>query len=289
MPTKSPPAFGSQAYWNERFASNNDPFEWLESPTTLDPYIISALSKAREEKPELLHIGCGTSLLSYHLRSHVDDPDQIHNLDYSDVAIELGKKREHDIYKNQDQYKRDPGENGVAYMRWDAADLLDYKSVLRKCKRNSYSVILDKSTSDSIACGDDVHAPLPYPVAVRSYEPLNLESTASTEPLHPVIVTAVNLALVAKPGARWIALSYSSERFDFLDAAAASDWIPQGLPFPYPNQLWRIVEKHEIDDADWQVRNEKKDDGVAHRPKVCNFVYVLERTDVPLFVRGEHI
>ncbi|KAA8625311.1 hypothetical protein PtrSN002B_007659 [Pyrenophora tritici-repentis] len=288
MPKNSPPAFGSQAYWNERFTSNDEPFEWLESPTILDPYIISALSKASDEKPELLHIGCGTSLLSYHLRSHVDDPEQIHNLDYSVVAIELGRKREHDIYKNQDQYKRDPRENGIAYMRWDAVDLLDYKSMLHRCKRAAYFVILDKSTSDSIACGDDVHAPLPYPVAVRSYEPLNLEPTASTVPLHPVIVMAVNLALVARPGAHWIALSYSSERFDFLDSAT-SEWIPQCLPFPYPNQLWRVVERREVDDTEWQVRNEKKEDKVAHRPKVCNFVYVLERTDVPLFVRGEHI
>jgi len=288
MPKKSPPAFGSQAYWNERFTSNNDPFEWLDSPTALDPYIISALSTAREEKPELLHIGCGTSLLSYHLRSHVDDPEQIHNLDYSDVAIELGKKREHDIYKDQDQFRRHPGENGAAYMRWDAVDLLDHKSLLRKCKRAAYSVILDKSTSDSIACGDDVHVPLPYPIAMRSYEPLHPESTSFPEPLHPVVVMAVNLALVAKPGARWIALSYSSERFDFLEAAT-SDWLPQGIAFPHPNQLWRVVEKPKVDDAEWQVRNEKRDDEVTHRPKVCNYVHVLERTDVPLFIRGEHI
>jgi len=286
-PTKSPPAFGSQSYWNERFTSNNDPFEWLESPAALDPYIIAALSTAKEEKPELLHIGCGTSLLSYHLRSHVDDPEQIHNLDYSDVAIELGKKREHDIYKNQDQYKSVPGENRGAHMRWDAVDLLDYKSVLRTCKRAAYSVILDKSTSDSIACGDDINVPLPYPIAVRSYESLHLDSTEPLEPLHPVVVTAVNLALVAKPGARWLVLSYSSERFDFLDAAG-SDLVPRDIAFPHPNQLWRVVEKREVDDVDWQVRNEKRDE-VTHRPKVCNFVYVLERTDVPLFVRGEHI
>src|SRR4051812_14830636 len=170
MPTKPPPAFGSQAYWNERFTSNSDPFEWLQSPSTLDPDIIDALCTTKEEKSKLLHIGCGTSLLSYHLRSHVDDPGQIHNLDYSEVAIELGKKREHGLYQKQCQYRGDLGENGVAYMRWDTVDLLDHMSVLRTCERTAYSVILDKSTSDSIACSDDVQVRLPYPLAVRSYK-----------------------------------------------------------------------------------------------------------------------
>jgi hypothetical protein len=74
-------------------------FEWLEEPNTLDPYIVDALNTAQEEKPGLLHIGCGTSPLSYHLRSHVKDPKQTHNLDYSDVAIELGKRQERAVYK----------------------------------------------------------------------------------------------------------------------------------------------------------------------------------------------
>jgi hypothetical protein len=210
----------------------------------------------------------------------VDDPKQIHNLDYSDVAIEVGKIREQEIYQDK--------RPNVACMRWDAVDLLDYKSLMRACKRATYSVIVDKSTSDSIACADDVLVPSPYPLAVRSYEPIHLESAKTPELVHPSVVMAVNLALVTKPGARWIALSYSNNRFHFLDPSA-KDTIPQGVAIPHPGDLWRVVDKREVDEVEWQVRNEKRAESVTHRPKVCNFVYILERTHLPLFVRGEHL
>jgi hypothetical protein len=280
MPSKQPPSFGSRAYWNERFATNTDPFEWLEAPNALDVHIVDALDATPTPKPELLHIGCGTSLLSYHLRSHVDEPRQIHNLDYSDVAIEVGKIREQEIYQDP---RKDIG--NAACMRWDAVDLLDYKSLTRVCNRAAYSVLVDKSTSDSIA---DVLVPLPYPLAARSYEPLDPESVKTPELIHPLVVMAVNLALVTKPGARWIALSYSSDRFHFLDPSA-KDVMPQGIAFPHPSDLWHVVDKREVDEADWQVRNENRADAVTHRPKVCNFVYTLERTHLPLFIRGEHL
>jgi hypothetical protein len=287
MPSKAPPAFGSQDYWNKRFSSNTDPFEWLEAPTTLDPYIANALSTAPQEKPELLHIGCGTSLLSYHLRSHMDDPKQVHNLDYSDVAIELGKKREREVYEYKSPLSKVTGSAAGVCMRWDAVDLLDYKSLLRACKCAAYSIVVDKSTSDSISCSDDVHVPLPYPVAMRSYEPLGMDATKLSEPLHPLVVLAVNLAVVAKPGAHWITISYSNDRFFFLSSTSGS--VPGGMMFPAPSRLWKIVEKREVEDVDHQLGNENTEVATTHRPKVCNWVYVLERTNVSLFVRGEHI
>ena len=287
MRTKPPPSFGSQAYWDDRFASNTDPFEWLEAPNAIDPYIVDALNAIHADKPEFLHIGCGTSLLSFHLRSHVHRPGQIHNLDYSDVAIQIGKAREEEIY----QYESQRGGNlrgvDMPCMRWDTVDLLDYASVLGVCRRACYSVIVDKSTSDSISCSDDVRVPIPYPAAIRSYGPVDLDPTKTSELVHPLVVMAVNLALVTKPGARWITLSYSKERFFFLDDP--SDAVPQGMAFPHPADLWRLIERREVEDVDWQVRNERRDDAVTHRPKVCNSVYILERTEVPLFVRGEHI
>jgi hypothetical protein len=283
MPSKAPPSFGSQTYWNDRFTSNTDPFEWLEAPNALDSFIVDALSTANVEKPELLHMGCGTSLLSYHLRLHVDDPKQIHNLDYSDVAINLGKQREHDIYQYEHPHSKNTKDAAEACMRWDAVDLLDYKSLLGVCKRSLYSVIVDKSTSDSISCADDVYVPLPYPIAVRSYEPLNMDPRKSSEPLHPLVVTAVNLALVTRPGARWIVLSYSNDRFHFLNSISRA--VSEHMVFPDPRELWKIVERREVEDVE---RDENREDA-THRPKVCNWVYALERTHIPLFVRGEHI
>lgn len=286
MPAK-PPSFGSQAYWDKRFTSNANPFDWLDEPNALDPYLLDALDSCRADKPEILHIGCGTSLLSFHLRSHVERPGRIHNLDYSDVAIQIGRAREEEIYQCESEQSR--GTTGAAdtrCMRWDVVDLLDYKSVLRTCRRASYAIVVDKSTADAIACCDDIPIPLPYPIAIRSYDPVELDSAEPNEPIHPLAVMAVNLALVTKPGARWIALSYSKERFDILDTS--SDVVPKGIAFPHPADLWRLVQRCEIDDVAWPTQAEKKDESV-HRPKVCNTVYVLERTDTPLFIRGEHI
>jgi hypothetical protein len=287
MPTNPPPSFGSQAYWDKRFTSNADPFDWLEEPNALDPYLVDALDSCQADKPEILHIGCGTSLLSFHLRSHVNRPGQIHNLDYSDVAIQVGKAREEEIYQCEIQRQTNIGRADAPCMRWDVVDLLDYKSVLRACRRASYSIVVDKSTSDAIACCDDIHVPVPYPAAIRSYDPVQLDSAAFDEPMHPLAVMAVNLALVTKPRARWIALSYSNERFDILDTS--SGVVPKSIAFPHPADLWRLVERREIEDVERQAHAEDKNASVTHRPKVYNTVYILERTDTPLFVRGEHI
>lgn len=317
MPSQ-PPSFGSQAYWNQRFISNSTPFEWLEEPTALDAFIIDALGSSNEPRPNLLHIGCGTSLLSYHLRMHVGDPKQIHNLDYSNVAIDIGKKREVEIFSACDGLEdkaslnttaktdmdtnktsnesEKPHINPVssdkgmqpAYMRWDAANLLDHKSILAVCKSEAYSVIVDKSTSDSIACADDIDVPLPYPVSVRSDKPTKLDLKHSG-PLHPLHLMAVHLALVTKPAGRWISLSYSEDRYPFVNVF---EKIPQDVidnGFPDPGLLWKVVSKHELEAPEQQPPNENNGNPVTHRPRTSHWVYVLERTDVPIFIRGEHI
>jgi hypothetical protein len=252
MPPNAP-SFGSQEYWDARFTANSNPFEWLEAPTVFDSYLVEALSATGDSNPQLLHIGCGTSLLSYHLRAHVKDPGQIHNLDYSEVAVEIGKKREVDIYKEHPMLEDEKhGEVGYgstshkvkpvdiqssggqveepsqaqqqattatkgSYMRWSAADLLGPFSLLKACQPSSYSIIVDKSTSDSIACSDDLYVPLPYPVSTtRQTAASASKPTKSPEPIHPLHIMAVHLALIAKPKARWISLSYSLDRFPFL-------------------------------------------------------------------------
>ena len=304
-----PPSFGSRQYWDDRFTSNSNPFEWLETPTSLDPFLIDALREIADQTPEILHIGCGTSLLSYHLRAHVQHPNQIHNLDYSEVAVQVGKNRELEIFNAEHNISQEADKKGTlsddsdsekailkdhttknissgvgeedsngtsstAYMRWSSANLLFHSSLLNACKPSTYSIIVDKSTSDSIACADDVYVPLPYPVSASRHT--SSQISWSTEPVHPVHILAIHLALVAKPKARWIALSYSNERFPFLErtldegtapssmAKLASelasaeldgfdseldddlDNIPQDMinkGLPDPNTLWRLVGK----------------------------------------------
>lgn len=257
-----PPSFGSRQYWDDRFTSNSNPFEWLEAPTSLDPFLIDVLSETTDQTPEILHIGCGTSLLSYHLRAHVQHPNQIHNLDYSEVAIQVGKKRELEIFNAEqnisqgvdregtssdesdnekailnDQANKTTskgveevesnGASSIACMRWSSANLLSHSSLLNACRPSTYSVIVDKSTSDSIACADDIYVPLPYPVCVSHHA--SSQISWSTEPVHPIHILAIDLALVAKPKARWIALSYSNDRFPFLDCTLDEGTVPNSI------------------------------------------------------------
>lgn len=284
MPSKLPPSFGSQEYWDARFSSNTEPFEWLEAPTALDASIDEALGLNSENHPEILHIGCGTSLLSFHLRLHVADAKQIHNLDYSNVAVALGQKRERKLAG------ADPSIGDIThptYMRWDIVDLLDHNSLLHVCSRSAYSLIIDKSTSDAISCADDIYVPRPFPVTLDPYNPTALGSTSTNEPIHPLYIMAVNLALVAKPGARWITLSYSDDRFPFVEGSLCP--LPEYEAFPNPATLWKLVEKREVEDSKQQPPDDGDSSTITHRPKVSNWIYVLERTSMPLLIHGQHI
>ena len=283
-----PPSYGSQEYWDKRFTSEVEPFEWLGAPHVLDNFLHDALSNSTEDEPKLLHIGCGTSMLSYHLRTVTKSPDQIHNVDYSHVAIELGRRREKELDRN-DCFEdgQNTSGNTRTTMRWDAVDLLDYKSVLAIFKPQTYSMIVDKSTSDCIACIDDVRLPLPYSIDIPSVTPLDLSIRETPEPVHPLHVLAVHLAYVTKPGARWVALSYSSDRFPFCDGLYSSR--PHVSGFPDTGMLWKLVSKAEIDSEEKEEIVVNAAGTVTYRPKVSHWVYILRRTEVPLTVRGGHL
>jgi hypothetical protein len=327
MPLK-PPTYGSREYWDQRFAKDSNPFDWLSAPDALDPFITDALQDTTNPEPEILHIGCGSSLLSYHLRAHVKTPKQVHNVDYSEIAVNIGKQREVDLLTHEhgiageadgsDECKEKPpakkassnitserldfgnaavfsNDNTDAFMRWDSTDLLDLKRLLDVCKPNTYSVIIDKSTSDSIACADDMEIPLPYPLSCgpqtrREYVP------GQTSSAYPVQLMAVHLALVTEPGARWISLSYSAERYYFLDAASSYSSVSaeqeQDSDSALPNVrlLWRVLGKYELEAPEMQVPGrEQNSASVAHLPKVYHWVHVLERTETPVAMRSEHM
>jgi hypothetical protein len=313
MPLK-PPTYGSREYWDQRFAKDSIPFDWLSAPDTLDPFITDALRDTTNLEPEILHVGCGSSLLSYHLRAHVETPKQVHNVDYSQLAIDIGKQREvelsihgHNLAEdtNADDESKEKSSakktssnshgNTDAFMRWDTTDLLDLTPLLKVCKPNTYSVIIDKSTSDSIACADDVEIQLPYPLTYGP-ETQREHTPGQTSSAYPVQLMAVHLALVTKPGARWISLSYSAERYYFLDAEVSHSSVSAGQgqvsddAFPDARLLWRVLGKYEIEAPEKQVSGgERGSVSVAHLPKVYHWVHVLERTETPVTLRGEHL
>ncbi|KAJ4323070.1 hypothetical protein N0V94_002094 [Neodidymelliopsis sp. IMI 364377] len=276
MPPKAPP-FGSQDYWDQRFAKNPTPFDWLSEPTALDPFVGEGLRAAREEEPRILHVGCGSSLLSQHLKTHVKHAQQVHNVDYSEVVIDLERKRDREQIS---------GGQREALMRWDAVNLLNHKSLLAVCGLSEYSIVVDKSTSDAISCADDVICPLPYGISTRSADTARrIEVEPKEIPVHPLQVMAVHLALVTKPGARWISLSYSSERYPFLEGQVASvdedGTAVTGIPDP--RLLWTVTDKQQIEAKE---QENGSGNGVTHRPKVYHWIYVLQRTNVPLYINS---
>ncbi|KAF2417252.1 hypothetical protein EJ08DRAFT_83657 [Tothia fuscella] len=293
-----PPPFSSQEYWENRFQRNPSAFDWLVPSGTsiLEKHIVHAVSTCAQPAPQILHIGSGTSLLSFHLKSFVQDSRQIHNIDFSKQAVEWGRKTEEQLYpdgaqkydlkEHRGSAERQPfGDvvvNGPARQRmeWSQVDLVSLTSVISSLSHLSYTVIIDKSTSDAIACGEDVAVPLPfveyYPAGEVFPRPMR-ESHTVKHLVHPVIVLALHLALVTPPGARWISLSYSAARFpcisdpdhdvDLLDMRA------RGLPLP--SKFWTMVCKEPIEVMD--ERSHKSDQ--VHRPAVFNWLYVLERTE----------
>ncbi|KAF2691069.1 hypothetical protein K458DRAFT_438773 [Lentithecium fluviatile CBS 122367] len=270
MPPKAP-SYGSHEYWDARFTANANPFEWLEAPNVLDPYLSEALRATTDSDPRLLHIGCGTSLLSFHLRAHVNNPGTIHNVDYSEVAVRVGRQREVDLFKAERASHQDQTPFQPSYMRWSGADLLNPSSLLKACPPSTYSTVVDKSTSDSIACSDDLYVPLPYHITISPKLASPSALTLSPEPIHPLHVLAIHLALVTKPKARWVSLSYSNDRYP---------------GFPDPSLFWKLVGKYDIEPPPpAEPPNDNNGTTTVHRPKVFHWIYVMERTDVNLYVR----
>lgn len=105
--------------------------------------------------------------------------------------------------------------------------------------------------------------------------------------IHPINILAIHLALVASAGARWLALSFSKDRWPFFPDEARPDerQFQQALPrslldagFPNPGKLWRIIKKEAI--AKGTAAGQEKEPTLGH------WIYVLERTEVKLEMRG---
>lgn len=298
--TKMPPSFGDLLYWNTRFSSEEN-FDWLVADfTILEPVLREIINggkrfvTARVEKdgeddggkdgevggkrPQILHIGCGNSSLSLKLRGLVDSATQIHNCDYSSVVIKRQRQREKELLQN-DHAARSGGQE--VQSRWSVLDLLDPEQMANVRKRDGeeggYDIIIDKSTTDAISCAEDVVVGLPYCINnINTSATATIPTTVCTQStfpqkaaIYPPHILAIHLAYLARPGCRWVVLSYSSSRF--------SDWegeeMPQGLP--QPGELWKLVKHEKI------VQSPDPEDKV-HRPPEMHHLYVLERTGVEL-------
>ncbi|QDS77531.1 hypothetical protein FKW77_000877 [Venturia effusa] len=312
---QTPPPYGKPEYWDERFKTDPEPYDWLEGASILDADINDALQAHRDNAtpPRILHIGSGTSKLSLHLRDFVKDPAQIQHADFSAEAVEWGRHQE----KNTFGFEWDEGgadkeqleEYGLVaenlqldmpMMKWTQTSLLSLDSVVSTLSLGGFQIIVDKSCCDAIACASWVTVPIPYYFKLGSTASPSALARATDEEapafdhdeysIHPINLLAIHLALVVSAGARWLALSFSKDRWPFFpddDCPDVERQAQQALPknlldagFPDPAKLWRMIKKENISKKTADDHAKVPTSGLQH------WIYVLERTEVKLEIRG---
>lgn len=262
MAPNAPPSFSCASYWDERFQKQTTAFDWLLPASCFDKELEDFQAQDATSSQQVFHIGSGTSMLSFHLKELLGSGYQIHNVDFSHEAVAWGKSKEVEL---------DSRSEGSLPMQWSQVSLLSLPSVLAVATAQSIGLIVDKSTSDAIACGLDVRIRIP-----QSKDPV------SQEQIHPLYILALNLAIVAAAGARWLTLSYSSDRYPFLPALFGTnpDVRPEGVPDPA--LYWKLLRKNEIQTEQEVPEKYKQEFGFVHRPVTSHYLYVLERTSVVL-------
>ena len=273
-----PPDYESRTYWKDRFEGERH-FEWLgDGKDTIIPHVRSHLLKlhkngrrqvgqaAPSEPTPLLHVGAGTSSLSERLRElyldlYGDDVDQraIVNADFAENLVSR-KRSEEDARRATD--------GPCKGMRWVCADALKWPELdsILEAEGGTFDLVVDKSTSDAISCGEDIcyasTDPSLHP-ALNEYLSANQEKSLT---LSPVEVFAIHLSSLVHPGGLWIALTFSSNRFPFWSSSkeSADPSIPRAADYWALDQVITV-------DAPTGL------EGNAHAPVVQHYVYILRR------------
>lgn len=297
------PSFASHEYWNTRFINDDSQFDWLVPPELLRDIIKERTPESELPRKTILNVGCGTADSTI-LKQLVDNPSQIHNVDYAKAAIDAAAAREKAeiesaALKGHEKHDsvHDPQSADKRLMRWSCLDMLSLNSAFTLLESQSetgrlYDLVVDKSTSDSIACGEDVSVRLPYLLSINGWTRGILQSgyMQSVE-VHPLHILALHLAAVTKPRTgKWICISYSDERFPFLPPyppSASHGFLPESViraGFTHPSQLWTLETKTKIGsrnehDETLAERKKRLSTGAVHRPQTPHWLYVLRRTD----------
>ena len=124
------PNYGEKKYWEERYESQKGKtFDWLEDYETIKP-IFKNLGIKKEGN--VLNVGCGNSEFSE--KMYNDGYINNYNIDICPNVINYMKER------NKDK-------KGLNYQVMDVRDMKDFKD-------ETFDLIIDKSTTDAILCGD---------------------------------------------------------------------------------------------------------------------------------------
>ncbi|KAK8137958.1 hypothetical protein PG984_001338 [Apiospora sp. TS-2023a] len=315
-----PPSYGTKEYWDARF-EREDNYEWLLPADSLNAVVREALclsqhrissSGGNSAPPQILHIGCGSSNVSFQLRGLVDSPRQVTNVDYSENAVRKCRQREAAALSSA--VLEESGAGSALGMRWETADLLAADSIARLGGGNDengsffFDVVADKSTCDAMGCADDAPVTLPFVSPRNGVQPGMDNSNgscnnrnannnnnnnnkndddgaaATTARVHPMYLLALHMAVLTPPRTgRWCAISYSDDRFSFLDGAEEEAEAPVGddllkRGFPDPRRFWRVERKERVTVAPPAAATESGGH-VVHQPEIAYWLYVLGRTN----------
>ncbi|KAJ5894888.1 hypothetical protein N7495_006579 [Penicillium taxi] len=242
------PDYDDPKFWDVRFATGQDVGEWLNSGEVIIEAALASLecTGVESKRPRVLHLGPGLSQLGAKLRDACLDrqwmANGIVNVDFSAEAVRQGLEAECKTPPNQ-------------AMHWHRADLLSWNDVSDISPFAPFDVILDKSTSDAISTCSD------RKISTTDAESLcpTVEQILSTNPvtnLSPVELLALHLVPLTRKDTTWIALSYSTLRFDNL---------------PLLGMYWKLRSRTPLKAPAGRVSSS------AYTPEVFHWLYILDR------------
>lgn len=232
--------FSSRAYWRGRLRNENETgFEWLVPSSA----IINVVSEVAQDTAlidhsplRVLHFGCGSSTLGSDIQQHLGPRAQVTDADYASASLRA----------------RDPGATpttlpSTLFVPLFEADVMDLASLRAITPPGGWHLMIDKSTADAISCS----APISVP---SSCDPSGERDRDCLD------ILCDNLGAVAAQDCRWISVSYSSSRFDFLTQR--------------PHRHWAVLDKFPVQLAPTTSINEGR---VVYQPQVGTWVWILGR------------
>ncbi|EIW64185.1 uncharacterized protein TRAVEDRAFT_25445 [Trametes versicolor FP-101664 SS1] len=262
-----PPDYELQSYWKTRFVGEQH-FEWLgDGKDTILPHVRAFLgSRPSSGSPaRLLHIGAGTSSLSERLRElYIDvygdsvDEGAIVNADFVEDLVARKQATE--------EARRAVGGPGKG-MSWVRMDALEWPELNGFVDTNGglFDLVVEKSTSDAISCGEDLSYGVPGPSLHPVFNDYLKTHAGRTFTLSPVEVLAIHLASLVRTGGLWVALTFSSNRFPFLSSPEIIDGNP-----PRATDFWSLEKVVTMDAPTGAQSN-------VHAPVVQHYVYLIRR------------
>ncbi|KAI0361458.1 hypothetical protein OH77DRAFT_1443954 [Trametes cingulata] len=270
-----PPDYELQSYWKQRFVDEKH-FEWLgDGKDTILPHVYAFLLETRSsglgsnQPRRLLHIGAGTSSLSERLRElynsmYGEDVDEraIVNTDFAGNLV---------VRKQAAEEARRAVGGQQRGMRWRCVDAMKWREleILRDEEPAPFDIVVDKSTSDAISCGEDVSYSHPDPSVHPSFNNYLEAHGTHGITLSPVEVLAIHLSSVVRPGGLWVALTFSSDRFAFLSSPGSMD-----APIPRAASHWYLERVITVDAPTGAQGN-------VHAPVVQHYICLIRRGERP--------